>query len=591
MKNNFLTHTHLELVVKLALYLLGCVIVYILSATTLHAATLSLSPATGVYQANTTFSVTVLVNTKGQPINASEGTIRFNPNELSVVSVNRSGSIFNLWVAEPTYSNSVGTVSFSGGLPSGYTGSAGNIMTVTFRALGSGPTKVNFSGGSVLANDGKGTNVLTSMGNGSYTVQAASVVPETEIIEYIASANTPTAPIIKSATHSDPDAWHTNKTASLNWVIPQGVTAIRTLLDQNPTSIPTKVYDTPISSIELPDLPEGKSYFHIQFKNADGWGKVTHYRLAIDTVRPNSIDISHEEGADLSNPNQVLLVAVDDATSEVKRFQVKLDNSDPFEYRTDSGSSTIPLPQLEPGYHSVIIEAFDEAGNSIIGTYSFTVISFEKPVFTEYPSEMNEEVIPVIKGITKPRSIVAITLQKVGSEPAYYQVNSDDTGEFIFIPEGTLSTGVYELSAVATDEHGALSDKSDIVRIAVQQPGYLRIGSMLISVLSIVIPLLVLVAALFIGFLYLLRYARSFKTEVRTESAEALSILGQEFSTLRAIVRQQATLMQEARKNNKLTKTEAAMIDAIDVALQSSQAKVAKEIKDVSALTKDKLNN
>ena len=49
--------------------------------------------------------------------------------------------------------------------------------------------------------------------------------------------------------------------------------------------------------------------------------------------------------------------------------------------------------------------------------------------------------------------------------------------------------------------------------------------------------------------------------------------------------------MQAARKNNKSTKTEAAMIDAIDVALQSSQAKVAKEIKDVSALTKDKLNN
>ena len=87
------------------------------------AATLSVSPGTGVYQSGTTFTAKVVVNTQGDPINAADGSLKFNPQELSVVSVNRSSSIFNLWVTEPAFSNSAGTISFSGGLPSGYTGS------------------------------------------------------------------------------------------------------------------------------------------------------------------------------------------------------------------------------------------------------------------------------------------------------------------------------------------------------------------------------------------------------------------------------------------------------------------------------------
>ena len=64
-----------------------------------EAATLSVSPGTGVYTSNSTFTVRVVVNSGGKPINAAEGTLTFNPSELSVVSASRSTSIFNLWVA------------------------------------------------------------------------------------------------------------------------------------------------------------------------------------------------------------------------------------------------------------------------------------------------------------------------------------------------------------------------------------------------------------------------------------------------------------------------------------------------------------
>lgn len=564
-------------------------VLYVASAALTEAATVSVSPGTGVYSSGTTFTARVIVNSSGQSINAAEGTLKFNPNELSVVSVNRSGSIFSLWVAEPSFSNAAGTISFSGGLPAGYTGSSGNIMTVTFRAKGSGTAKVNFSSASVLANDGRGSNVLSGMNGGTYTLQAAAATPPAEevIIEYVAPANTPGAPQVTSATHGDPTAWSTNKNAELRWSVPSGVTAVRTLLDSKATAVPTKVYETPISSITIPDLDEGVSYFHIQFKNDDGWGRVTNYRLAVDSEKPTTIKISQPEGTDLTAPEQSLTVEVEDATSEVKRFLVKIGEAEPFEFIKETATSTITLPALEPGYHVIVVEAFDEAGNSIVDTFSITIASFEKPIFTDYPSQINGEVIPVIKGETRPNAVVEIILTKVGGEPTVYEVTSDDKGIFVFIPEGRFSTGVYELAARSRDQYGAMSDLSNSIRIAVQEPGYVRIGSFIVSVLSIIIPLIALVGLLILASWYMLAYLRRFKKKVGVESAEALEILHREFTSLQVELRNQEALLQSSRKTKKLTKAESQMIEVFDKALQTSQQRVEKEIEDVANLTKD----
>jgi hypothetical protein len=571
---------------KLLLLSSVCAVSFFAWTFAAEAATLSVSPGTGVYTSNSTFTVKVVVNTSGKSINAAEGTLSFNPSELSVVSANRNGSIFNLWVAEPSFSNSAGTVSFSGGLPSGYTGGSGNIMTVTFKAKGSGASKVSFASGSVLANDGAGTNVLTSMNGGTFTIQAAAPTPEAEevIVEYVAPANTPGAPNITSSTHGDQKKWHTAKEAVLNWDLPGGVIAVRTLLDDRATAVPTKVYDSPIRTITLSDLDEGVSYFHVQFKNADGWGKVSHYRLAVDSTKPSEITISKPENADANNPEQLLFVAVTDATSDVTKFKVQVDGGEAFEVTRDTATGTIKLPSVGPGYHTVIIEAFDEAGNSIIGNYSFEVESFEKPVFTEYPNEVNEQVIPVIKGTTRPNATVEITLTKVGTESVTYQVTADGSGVFTFIPEGKFSTGVYEIKARATDAYGAQSLDSDTIRIAVQQSGFIRIGSLLVSYLSVIIPLIALAGLGVAVTWYMVIYLRRFRKQIRKESSEAMEILHREFTSLQAELRHQEGLIAESRKTKKLTKAESDMIMVLDKALQTSQRNVEREISDVTNL-------
>ena len=581
-------HTHQSARRSLAIVVVSVLALgfWFFTATVAQAATLSLSPDTGVYTSNNTFSVAVRVNTQGAEINAAEGTLSFNPRELAVVSLNRSGSIFNLWVADPSYSNAAGTISFSGGSPAGYTGSAGTVMRITFRSLGSGPARVSFTDGSVLANDGQGTNILSTMSGGTYTIQAPSAAPEPEVIEYVAPPNTPAAPVIESATHPSQDGWYTTTTAELRWELPSGITAVRTLLDENPTSVPTKLYEEPIDTISLTDLPEGESYFHLQFRNADGWGRVTHYRLAVDRTEPDVVRVSQATSSDPADPAQVLEVVAYDALSTMAEAVVKINDGEPQRYDLQQGTTTLTLPSLPPGYHTVFLEARDAAGNSQIVTHSFTITAFEKPAFTEYPTELNEQVIPVIRGLTKPNATVDVIFRRVGGEPTVYTVQSNAEGVFTFIPERTLRSGVYEISAQATTESGAQSEVSNVVRLAVQEPRYIRIGSMVISALSIVIPLLALVAGLLFLVWYTLIYFRRFRRRVRVESVEALEILRREFSELQAIVREHETAMQKARKNNKLTKAEQAMIEALDRSLQESQETVEKEIRDVTRLVR-----
>jgi Cohesin domain/Bacterial Ig-like domain len=558
----------------------------LLSFQTADAATLSASPSTGVYTTGSNFTVTVLVNTESKSINAAEGVLTYNPKELSVVAVNRNSSIFNLWVTEPTFSNTAGTINFSGGLPSGYAGSAGTVFTVTFRPILAGTPRISFTGGSVLANDGQGTNVLSKMSGGTYTVKAPSDQPKAEVIEYVAPANTPATPKISSPTHPDSSAWYTQNKAVLNWDVPAEVVAVRTLIDDLPSSVPTKIYDTPIKTITIADLKEGESYFHIQFKNNEGWGRVAHYRLGVDTLDPQEFTITLAPDSDGSNPVHVLSLITKDSAdaSPVNRYKVKIDNGEEYEYIDEKFTKQIILPTLNPGNHLVVIEAYDAAGNSAVNTFSFTITAFAKPIFTDYPNQINEEVIPVIKGTTRPGAEVVLELTKVGSEAVIYKVTANESGQFIFIPEGTLSQGVYELNAHSVDVNGARSETSDIIRIAVQQPGFIQIGNKLISVLSVLVPLVAMSIILILSFWGLFIYLKRLRKKVAVESTEADQILNREFQDLSKKFKVHEEVLINSKKAKKLNETEQAIFAEMYTSLDDARVRILKEIVDVEKL-------
>jgi hypothetical protein len=462
-------------------------------------------------------------------------------------------------------------------------------MSVTFKSLTSGAARVAISGGSVLAADGRGTNVLTNMNGGAYTLAAVASQPTPEVIvEYVAPANTPTAPQVTSVTHPDQNSWYQKTDAVLSWKLPAGVTAVRTLLDTQAVSVPTKVYDNPISTLSLTDVPQGISYFHVQLKNADGWGRVTHYKLAIDSKKPESLSIAVASDTDASNPEQNLILLVQDATSPVLKFKVQLDGASPFDFIATSSSSSLPLPSVNPGYHTVVIEAFDAAGNSIANSFSFTVTSFEKPIFTEYPTTLGLGVIPAIKGITKSGAKVTVSLTTPQSESKDYEVLAQADGSFMFIPEDPFVVGVYSLTAVATDVSGAKSEPSDAIKMYVTKPGYLVIGSFLVSLLSVVIPLVALLVLTWFMVLYCIGRIRTLRARVLLESREVEAMLLKEFAHIRSVLTDQETKLLALRKTSKLTLAEEELINEIDSALKIAETRVTKEVHDVTRLVSKK---
>lgn len=561
---------------------LTCCFFFAMQISFAEAATLSTSPKTGVYTVGGVFSVSVVVDTDGKKINASEGTVTFDAQKLSVVSLQK-GSVFTLWTVEPSFSNSAGTVTFGGGSPQGYTGRSGTILTIVFRAKSAGNAKVSFTNGSVLAADGLGTNILSGMGGGAYTLAASEVPAEPETIEYIAEPNTPGAPVVTSTSHPDQSGWYTRTTAELSWVMPSGVTGVRTLIDKQSGSIPTKVYDTTISSLSIPELEDGVSYFHIQFRNSEGWGRVTHYRLATDTQKPSSFEIKLPDEYDPSAPEQVLILDGIDEPSGISRYLIAIDGGEPYEYVDEIGSSTVTLPPLQPGQHSVIIEAFDAAGNSIVDTFTFTIVAFDKPQFTEYPAQISSDVIPVIKGLTRPGAEVTITIRRVGGseKPAEYVLKSDDHGEFVLIPDGSFENGVYELVAVAVDAGGAMSDPSDTIRLAVQDPGFIKIGSFIVNILSILVPLVALALLLVFLVVYFITRIKKIRGVVVTETKEALDVLNREFVALESLLEKHRKSLIDSRKTKKLTQAESDLLEAVKTGMESSRKRVEKEISDV----------
>ena len=133
-----------------------------------EAATLKILPASGAFEEGTTFSVGVYVSSPDQAMNAASGVLSFPTDLLQVVSLSKSDSIANLWVQEPSYSNFDGRINFEGVvLNPGFKGSSGKIIQIRFRVRKVGSATVRFNSGMVLANDGKGTNILEGLRSAS----------------------------------------------------------------------------------------------------------------------------------------------------------------------------------------------------------------------------------------------------------------------------------------------------------------------------------------------------------------------------------------------------------------------------------------
>ena len=171
---------------KILLVLIGVALVFIGGINIASAAGLYFSPSQGTFYKNENFSVSILVNSE-EAINAVQGVMSFPTEYFEVVSVkSNTNSIIDLWVRKPSFSNASphGNVQFEGVvLNPGFVGSSGRVMEVVFRVKNEGLAGLDFSDSAILANDGLGTNILTSNASANFSLLPPRFAPETPASE------------------------------------------------------------------------------------------------------------------------------------------------------------------------------------------------------------------------------------------------------------------------------------------------------------------------------------------------------------------------------------------------------------------------
>jgi 5-hydroxyisourate hydrolase-like protein (transthyretin family) len=558
---------------KLIIY--SCLFVFVfvwfsVLPSTARAATLSFVPSSGSYTIGQTFPVSVYVSSTDQAMNAASGIISFPQDKLEVTSLSKTGSIFSLWVQEPSFSNNAGTINFEGiVLNPGYLGASGKILSATFRTKAAGTANLSFSSSSVLANDGQGTNILAGLEGAQFSLGGAAPIV----------SGTPSAPKISSPTHPDQNKWYAQKDAKFTWNVSSGITSCRLLVSKIQNDIPTVLYAPAISEKEVTNLDDGVWYFHVQFKNDNGWGAVSHFRFQIDTEPPAPFEIKVKEGTETTNPQPTLIFETKDELSGIDYYEVKIDQQESIK----TAEKEYKIPVQSPGKHTVIVKAVDRAGNYALAMTEISILPIAAPIITDYPHELIPGSLLAVKGTALPEVTLKVYLQEDNREAKIRETKSDQEGKWSYIEAEPVENGVYQVWTEAVDIYGAKSNLSEKISILVSPPVFIRIGKLAIDYLTTIMTLLTLILAIIFVIFWAWRKIREEKRKIRKETGEAEKALYQAFKTLKEKVEEQV-----AKLDGKpgLNKREEKICDDLKESLRVSEEFIGKEIEDIEKTIK-----
>src|SRR3989344_806077 len=552
----------------------------VLAPFSVHAATLNFSPLSGSYGVGNTFPVNITVESTDQAMNAASGVVSFPWDKLEVISISKQGSIFSLWPAEPSFSNSAGTVSFEGiVLNPGYTGASGKILTITFRARSAGQANLNFSSGSVLANDGTGANILNRLRVAVLTLTSAGETPSVPQAETpVATGNTLG---IASPTHPDQTKWYADNTPEFSWKLPQGVLEVRTLIGKSLAGNPSVSYIPPISKKKVDELPDGTYYFSLQVRTTTGWSAVSRYRVNIDTMPPKPFSVIFPHGNKGLEPQPVVFFNTTDNESGISHYEIKIGNdAKPVKIAPVAESNPYVLPPQVPGIYTLFVTAIDNAGNTRNNSTEFTIEGINVPVVTYYPETIESGDIVKIRGTTYPDSDINVYIREGDSLISEEYTRSNSLGDFTLVATKRLASGAYTFTARVTDGRGAKSNETAPLTISVQSKFISGLLGIVLKYLSAAILVVLTLGGIIGAGAYVWYRSLGIIRRLRRESREAEKVLGKSFAILRKDIAAHVARLKSVKR--KLTAEEIDFLEQFEEELGEAEEAITKEIQDIS---------
>ncbi|OGF25022.1 hypothetical protein A2331_00535 [Candidatus Falkowbacteria bacterium RIFOXYB2_FULL_34_18] len=544
-------------------------------------ASLYLTPSTGTHVINSTFRVSVMVNSGGEPINAAEGSISYDTNFLEATAVSK-GNVFMFWTAEPAING--GNIRFGGGSPSPYTGTAGHVISITFKAKKAGDAQVRFTSGAVLANDGKGTNILASMGSASYKVSPYIEAPKQD-----ATSKEPAKPQevdynkpkIESITHPDSDSWYNKTTAEFKWELPVGVTDISIDFNKEPADDPGSKSDGLLSEKKYENIEHGIWYLHLKFKDAKKWGTIAHFKIMVDTKSPLDfkIEVKEEEAGDWPE----LSFATKDEDSGMGKYEIFIGSLEHQAHELNPETTTLKVSDLSVGDHTVMVRATDKVGNEIVKTVDFTINPIEAPVITEYPKELKSSDKFYVSGTATINSTINVNVLDGEEVVLSGETKSDSAGNWFYIHESGLPNGRYIAWATAKNENGIGSRESNRVSFLVSPPIFTVIGDFVINYFTVFVSLIFMIILIIILSIYL---SRMIKKKLKKETIEVEDVLHNNLGEIRKELNAEFDRLQNIRHSEVYAHEKEKAKQRLNIKIGEVEKKIFKEVKDVEDLLK-----
>jgi hypothetical protein len=553
-------------------------------------ASLYLAPSSGTYAIGGAFSVSVRVNTGGDPINAAEGSISYDADLLEVSGVSKGGSVFTLWTTEPAARG--GSISFGGGIPHpGYKGAGGQIFTINFKAKKAGTAKVRFTSGAVLANDGKGTNILASMGSGSYVINPKTASPD-KPADKPAAAQTPTPPkeeikidpeynkpVIFSNTHPEQNRWYNKTKAVFGWKLPDGVSAVSFAFDQDPKTEPNTQSDGLMSEKEFDISKDGNWYFHLKFKDSKRWGTTAHYRIMSDTRPPKPFEagIRYLEVGEWPE----LLFETEDADSGMERYDISIGSLEEKTHTVGPEVKTFIAGDLEVGEHTAVIKAVDKAGNETYSTVKFKIEPIPAPEIHNYPSEIKPSDNFYMQGTAIKNGQMTVFMEWPDGRVSTSSAHSDSGGNWFYLDKSELPKGRYVAWATVKNDKGIGSLPSKKISFLVAPPVFAIIGNFVLNYFTVLVSLLFMIILIIIASLYL---ASMIKRKLKKETIEVEQVLQGNMLDLKKEIDAEFARLAKFEGKAAYKKEKTASRKSIDEKLEMAEKKIMKEIKDVEKM-------
>ncbi|MFA6494854.1 MAG: hypothetical protein WC246_00615 [Candidatus Paceibacterota bacterium] len=527
----------------------------ILTPSYASAATLSVATSRTTYGIGDTIVARIYVGSSGEATNAVEGTLVV-PSMVDFSSVAIDGSIISFWIQKPSYAGTGRSVYFSGVVTNpGFTGDRGLVLTVYARAQSAGSGSFSIRDGSVLANDGQGTQILTSVANAQVAVRAQEIIaPEPPVPSG--------APVISSVTHPDQTKWYAKSPVVFAWPKNSLVTAVRLVYDQNKATLPAVSYDPPIWTKNIDASDDGTWYFRVQEQTKDGWGAVGMHRVNIDTAPPHNFAVLVQGESPSDDPHPTISFGTADDLSGVDHYTITVDGQiiDTVAANPSKNMATYQLPPQAPGQKTITVEAFDAAGNSTRATTQLTVVPIPAPVIDSYPLQSVAGDPIIIAGHATSGESIVLSLKGENGEAFVASASTTVDGNFALVWPTKVSDGLYVLTAHAVDARGAQSNPTAPVSLVINQQAWMRIAMSWLTYGSLgAFIIFFLIGTAFVALL-MVRRLRRLQKEIGIGKHKTEETLHQALIRLAAHVRNHVDILEKTTSKRRLSEEESALL-------------------------------